>query len=623
MSGIFGIYHPDSLPINPAHLEQMAQSCAHRGPDRTHIVQQQHIGFGHCMLQTTPESVYEQLPFNDPESGLVITSDARIDNREELANKLGLHKLSEIPDSQLILIAYKKWGIESFAHLIGDFSFVIWDPDNQQLVCVRDIAGVKPFYYHHSASQFLFSSEVKQLAEHTEVLLKINECMIAEYLSFSFCSKTETLFSDIYRLAPAHYLVLRQEKIEINNYWAWQPKGYLRYKKTSEYTEHFLELFKKSVESRLRCNDRICAELSGGLDSSMIVGMASNLLKKQNKYLLPTYSLIFSGHPFDEKAYIDEVVRHNNVLARYIEYDEHIFLAWKDQVLHSFEPPDFPNLSVNNPLLSMIKRNDSRVILSGVGGDQCLTGSGYPYLDYLLNGKFSDLFNELLFHFNRNKWHALKKLGINLLWPFIPLQIRYILTEHAAKKHIPKWLEKNFANRTQIIERIHKTDSRLRRKNLGGAGQANMFTGAGNQFFLETLDRQRAFWKTENRYPFLDKRILEFTMSIPDHEKQKCGQIKFLLRDQCNHILPDFIRERTTKAEFSFLFSQAFAHSLFLLESQEDFFYKTNWIDREIFQKYILLKKSIINNNIYTVGHRTWELWFAFAINLWYQELNK
>lgn len=621
MSGIFGIYHPDDRPINSAHLQKMAMSIAHRGPDGTKVVQQDHIGFGHSMLQTTIESLNEQLPFTDTESQLTITADARIDNREELAEKLALHNIADVPDSQLILLAFRKWGCESFQQLIGDFSFAIWDPHNQQLICARDYIGIKPFYYHHSPEQFLFSSEIKQLADHPDVPLNVNEAMVGEYLSFSFCSKTETLFTDITRLAPGHFLIVRPDKISIRKYWSWEPKQHLCYKTTREYTEHFLEIFEQAVKNRLRCDGAISAELSGGLDSSTVVGMANKLLSQNDKQL-QTYSMLFPGLTCDEKTYIDAVSKHNNIPVNYIPYNNYIFLSWREQVRQTFEPPDYPNLSMSNPLLSAIQKSSSRVILSGIGGDECFTGSGYPYLDFLKGKKFLDLINEFRYRCNQKTLPALKRLSINISWPFTPPIIRNILSKRAAKRHVPKWLSENFTNKIQLTKRIHKADPRRFLSNLGGVSHAGIFAGGGEQFFLEQLDRQRAFWKTENRYPFLDQRIVKFSMSIPDYEKQQQGQIKHLLRNQYNQLLPGLVKERKSKAEFSYLFNQAFQHSLFLLDIQKLSLTEMDWIDKSILNDTITSKRKAITLNKYASGHKVWELWFVFSINLWYKEIS-
>ena len=177
MSAIFGIYHRDQRPVGTDNLMAMAACMKHRGPDGSDIWHNDHVGIGHCMLQTTPESLKEQLPYANNEAGLVITTDARIDNRNELASRLdiSINPYEDLSDSHLILAAYQKWGEACVDYLLGDFSFVIWDSKKQQIFCARDHLGVKPFYYHLSERLFVFASEVRAFLKVPQVPHHINE----------------------------------------------------------------------------------------------------------------------------------------------------------------------------------------------------------------------------------------------------------------------------------------------------------------------------------------------------------------------------------------------------------------------------------------------------------------
>jgi len=618
MSGIFGIYHPDNRQINPTHIQQMAKSSAHRGPDGTNIFQQQPIAFGHSMLQTTPESVFEKLPFFDTESGLVITSDARLDNRKDLANKLFHHNIAGIPDSQLILSAYKKWGINSFTNLIGDFSFAIWDARNKQLICVRDYIGVKPFYYHHSAAQFLFSSEIKQLAEHSDVQLTINEGTVGEYLSHSHSNKTETLFKDINRLSPGNYLIIKEGTVTIHQYWSWNPKKQLSYKNTSEYTDHFLEIFEQAVKSRLRSNGIVSAELSGGLDSSSVVGMANKLSLNTNYPKIQFYSMTFPRLKCDEKSHIENVTKYHRINTNYINCRDHIFSTYQEQTEYTFEPPDPPNLLMTTPLIEAVKQNKSRVILSGMGGDEFFTGTGKPYLDHLRQWRLLSLAQEFSYQCKKNLYSSCKGIGLNLAWPLVPQTLRYILTKRAAKENIPAWLSNDFVTRSNLIERIHSSDPRISLDNLGRLSHSHIILDSREQYSLETLDRRRAHQQIEVRHPFLDQRIAEFAISLPDYINQKEGQIKFLLRNHKNYLLPNATKRRMDKAEFSYIGNQAFQQTLFpMINNQQLPIIEMGWVDKKRFTVAISTKRNAISKDKYTSGRKSWELWFAFSVNLW------
>ncbi len=616
MSGIFGIYHSDNRPINPSHLQGMAKSSAHRGPDGTNTLIQEHIGFGHSMLHTTPESLTEILPHTDSETGLVITADARIDNRGELFNKLGIRQSSSLPDSQLIIYTYKKWGVDGFLHLLGDFAFALWDPLKQQLICVRDYIGVKPFYYHFTPDQFLFSSEIKQLAEHPDVILSPNEGMVAEYLFFSFCSKTETLFQGINRLSPGHYLTISHQGLTSHRYWSFNSTKQIYYKKSEDYTNHFLEIFNKSVTSRLRSSTPISIELSGGLDSSCVVGMAHNILRLKNKQAPVVYGMVFPGLPFDESLYILAVSKEHNISVNLIDSQHFNEPQWQKQVHKTYEPPDIPNISMRNALIKQVTNSGSRILLSGIGGDEWFSGSGFPYLDLLNNKRYPALFSHLRYSFSQNQLHTIKRFLFNILWPLVPHAIRRNL---CIKNNnlFPAWISPDFVNRSNIREKILLSDQRTTSSNLGNLLQNTIIAMGTHTFFLETMDRYHAIAKLEYRSPFLDRRIAEFSFSVPEYEHNLQGEIKKILRQKQNHLLPELIRKRQSKADFSFFFGKAFDSYSLTEKSEKMLSSEVGWIEQDKFLSALNDKQKAFKENAFHRGNKNWEIWFALALETW------
>lgn len=150
MSGIVGIYHLDGRPVEQQDVQRMTDSIAHRGPDGSAVWIEGPVGLGHRMLYTTPESLHEKLPLTNRTGDLTITADARIDNRNELFSMLNFNgrPRETIPDSEIILVAYEKWGEKCPEKLLGDFAFTIWDKRKQAIFCARDPIGIKPFYYY-------------------------------------------------------------------------------------------------------------------------------------------------------------------------------------------------------------------------------------------------------------------------------------------------------------------------------------------------------------------------------------------------------------------------------------------------------------------------------------------
>lgn len=618
MSGIFGIVDQEQRRISPSHLNTMAASMALRGPDGTNTICRDHLGFGHCMLCSTPESLTEQLPYTDTESGLSITCDARIDNRQDLKNSIGLPSTGEITDSQLILHAFKKWGTESFSHLIGDFSVAIWESATKRLTCARDFVGVRPFYYHHSNTKFSFSSEIKQLATQPDIPLVANEGMAAEYLASSFCSRTETLFFNINRLPAGHYLTLIDNTIQIYQYWECIPKFRTYYKKSSDYTEHFLEIFEKSVKDRLRCQDPVCFELSGGLDSSCVVGMANTILRARNVPPPKAYSLIFPGLACDESKYIEAALSHNQISPHFIN-------PLEDSCLNAgssrgdFMPCDVPNLAITTPLFNAIKSEESRVILSGIGGDQCFTGSDFPYLDHLTHFKMKLFFKEFQWNFRKRGITTTKKVLLSMVWPLLSKSLRGYLTKINTSRKIPPWFTEDFIKISQIKDRIHHADPRNAISNLGQVFHKMAF-GPTEQWALEKIDIHRSALQIESRHPFLDKRIVDFSLSLPSFDNRQTGKIKLPLRSPNNTLLPDIIRTRQDKAEFSYLINTILKNSLFTQNPSEFSICKNGWIDPNTLQDAISLKANSVKKDPHSSGNDTWSLWFAYSINMWYGE---
>jgi asparagine synthase (glutamine-hydrolysing) len=205
MSGIAGIYFLDGRSVDNVDLERMVARLAHRGPDGKGVWSEGCVGMGLGMLWTTPESLHEKLPLMNQRGDLVITADARIDNRAELIAKLNLTDSppGDITDSELILASYERWGERCTDKLLGDFSFAIWDGREHALFCARDHFGVKPFYYYYLSERiFAFASEIKALLCLKEVPRQLNEVRVADYLVSMFDDKAITFYQDILRLPP-------------------------------------------------------------------------------------------------------------------------------------------------------------------------------------------------------------------------------------------------------------------------------------------------------------------------------------------------------------------------------------------------------------------------------------
>jgi len=623
MSGIFGIYRPSGNPVEPRDLKQMANSTRHRGPDGTETFIKSNVALGHSMLATTPEAEHEIQPFQDPPSGMTITADARIDNRNELIDRLGLEDSITLSDSQIILKSYQRWGTECCKELLGDFAFSIWDPLKQQLFCARDYIGVKPFHYYHSRNGVLFASEIKALLEQSEVETIINESMVAEYLTFSFLSRTETLYRKINRLAPGHYLIVDcHNQVKITRYWFYGPCKRICYKNISDYTEHFLMLFEEAVGARIRCNTAISAELSGGLDSSMVVGMANLLLKKEGVVGPETYGMVFPGLACDESKYIDAVAEMYNLKVRRIQSHQYQQPDWEGQMAFSYLPPEIPNITMRDKMIQSVGKRGYRAMLSGIGGDDWFTGSGNSHLDLLLKGKLRQFLEHFKYQLRVNKKHAIKQLAINMCWPLLHPRLRESLCRCRLSPP-PGWVSHEFLNRVGFYEKKSKYDPRHKLSNLGKTFSLSPFIKGSFPYFLETMDRYHALVGVEYRSPFLDRRIAEYSLQIPDNACYWQGQIKYLFRSEKNILLPEAIRERQDKAEFSYFFQQAIAQPVFKEVVSKYVLKKSSWTDSCMEDKLVARLRNTNPPFQLEKGENWWQIWFYLAIADWQDFLNR
>ncbi|HVU32716.1 MAG TPA: asparagine synthetase B, partial [Opitutaceae bacterium] len=151
--------------MEPTEVGQMVDMLAHWGPDATGVWAAGAIGLGHLALWTTPEAPLERAPYRLEEADIVLTADARIDNRDELRRDLDLaaHPIGSIADAELIVRSYEKWGTDCVDRLVGDFAFALWDGRKRRLFCARDPLGVRPFFYHLDQRRFLFASQIKAI----------------------------------------------------------------------------------------------------------------------------------------------------------------------------------------------------------------------------------------------------------------------------------------------------------------------------------------------------------------------------------------------------------------------------------------------------------------------------
>jgi asparagine synthase (glutamine-hydrolysing) len=503
MSGMAGLFNLDGRLAMREDLEAMGVALAHRGGDADGTWVSDRVGLIHRTRWITPESRTERLPSEC--RGLAITSDTRLDNRDELARELGADPRSS--DSSLIVMAYEKWGERCPEKLLGDFAFALWDVRNQRLFCARDHLGGKPFCYYASKTQFAFASETAGLLALREVPRRSIDFTEDSYHD----DKARTSFRDIFRLPPASTLIVDSQGIRIREYWRLDPHRENRMK-TREYEDAFRELFREAVRCRLRSAYLVGSTLSGGLDSSSVVCMARTLVTEP----LRTYSAVSDDlDACPEFKFVRHVLASGPLRPTLIAVREAPRFSSE---VHDPDPVDSGYLFIPRMLHAAAARDGVRVMLDGADGD-VTTSLGYDYLSYVAQEQgWRAFFREWKGRMRRTGKGSARVLMGSAIGPRLPNWLQSILGLSRCSRH-------------RSLRECH----------------FSMLTSGFLPFGLELYDRSAARFGIEARHPFFDKRLVEFCLALPADQKVFEGWTKSILRRAMRGLLPEAVRLRTDK----------------------------------------------------------------------------
>lgn len=614
MSAITGIFYRKGKKVDPQLIQKMNDKLSHRGPDGSHTWVEDNVGLGHQMLHTTPESLHEKLPFI--EEDLVITADARIDNREELAEELGIADVETVSDSYFILKAYQMWGEDCPDKLLGDFAFVIWDKKKETLFCARDHMGVKPFYYYVDEEMFVFGTEIKALFEVGGVPREINELKIGHHLIPITSERELTFYENISRLPAAYKIIISPQNHSKNIYWTLNPNLELKLNSADDYYKKFLEIFEEAIKCRLRTPFKVGFELSGGIDSSSVVVVAKNVISKE-KRPINTFSLVFDEiKESDESYYINKVVESGEIKSNYLVADSiSPFKEIEEILFYSEEPSQTPNIAMIWELYKEMGKNDVRVVLGGHDGD-CLLYKGEKYLmELFFNLRWKKLILEIISISKVRKVHPIKIFISKVIFPSsnkienIWLRFKGIRKEkdfvNLNKTFVKKFnLNKEYEN--QFLEPFETANSSKKI-------QYYYLTSGTHQMIFEMMDRLTGAFSIEPCHPMMDKRLIEFCYSVPTEIKYNQGWGRLLARLGLDNILPPEIQWRIGKTNFF----PVFERNLLLYEKNrlDNLIFKNKFAKR--YYNYKELPKIYERYKDEIKGADSIDIWKIAILSIW------
>jgi asparagine synthase (glutamine-hydrolysing) len=474
----------------------------------------------------------------------MLTLDGRIDNHSELCQILDIEN-NLAADSLIVMAAFERWGEGCFSHFIGDWAIALWSHPEKLLYLARDHAGARSLFFHQQDGDVFWSTYLETFF-HGGKSFDADEVYAACYL-VGQPVRDRTPYREITAVTPAHYLVFHENGIIRRPHWRWMGKGRISYKSDSEYDEHFLGLFRQSVERRTGPGAPILAELSGGMDSTSIICMSDRLRTERGALptdLLDTVSYYDDTDPdWNERAYF------SCVEARRQKTGLHIPLPLLSEDLlpapiRTLWPGKERRVFENEVLFEESTRSKGyRVILSGIGGDEMLGGVPTPLpelADHLASGDLRRFAERAL------AWCLVDRT------PFVHMTrdaIKYFLEQYSDPKFAPGTLPPWSTTKLRQLLRTSIFDASEEKRSFG-IEPSKIGNGRAWWILLATLPHMNPGLtaRSEYRYPYLDRDLVDYLFRVPREQLLQPKRRRSMMRSALRGLVPTEILERKRKA---------------------------------------------------------------------------
>ncbi len=554
MCGIAGIFGMSDRQQAGQMVQRMNDAIAHRGPDDQGTYVDEFVALGHRRLAILDLSPAGHQPMQNHDASLEIIFNGEIYNFMEIREELTDYPFKTKSDTEVILAAYMKWGKECVHKLNGMFAFAIWDKKNQTLFIARDRLGIKPIYYYQSPNEFLFASEIRSLLESGIVPRKIDQKSVADYFTYQTVHAPQTIIENVYMLLPGHSATLAGKKMVIEKYWdvasnsskASQGKSY------AEVCSDVRNLFEAAVKRRLISDVPFGAFLSGGIDSSAVVGLMSRIQRQPVK----TFNISFDESELSEAKYARQIAEKFGTEHHEFLLTPQDFLKQLPDALKAMDHPsgDGPNSYV---VSKVTRENGITMALSGLGGDELF--AGYP----IFTRSMSLQQKQWLWNLPLPIRSAVGKIILKLKPGIVGIKLKQLLElskgdiahtfpvarQMAPPDHIARLL--NFEMPPDKVAQIINSEL----SNHADMGVYSKISVAEISTYMQNVllrdtDQMSMASALEVRVPFLDYELVEYVMGINDAYKNPVFPKKLLV-ESLGDLLPDEIVHRK-KMGFSF-----------------------------------------------------------------------
>jgi len=649
MCGIAGILNRQGLADRDL-LKRMLDALRHRGPDDEGIYAEGGIALGQRRLSIIDLTTGHQ-PLSNEDGSVWITFNGEIYNFQELREQLEKkgHQFRTNSDTETIVHAYEEYGEECVKHLRGMFAFAIWDAPKGLCYLARDRLGKKPLFYTEVGGQFLFASELQGLLQCPAIRREVELDTIDEYLTYGYIPAPRTAFKGVFKLPPAHTLTTRVEgsgfRVQVERYWQleYEPKLMLT---EDEACEQLMELLREAVRLRLISDVPLGAFLSGGIDSSAVVALMSELSDKPVK----TFSIGFEEAAFNELDYARAVAQRFGT-----EHHEFIVrpnaLEVVPKLVRHYGEPYADSSAVPSYYVAQVTRQHVTVALNGDGGDECFAGyeryagneiaERYHKIPPALRRGVIEPLSHLLPH-SVNRRSRLRQAQRFLEVASQPMEQRYLrwvttvtqeqkedLYSPDFKRKLGNWEIRKLGNweirklgNWEIAERVSQFPNFL----ISLFSDTNGLSPLDKTLFVDVnsylpydllvkMDIATMANSLEARSPFLDHHVMEFAARLPAHFKLRGVTLKYLLKKALRPLLPaDNLRRR--KQGFGVPVGEWFRGEL--RELLHDTVLSQRALQRGYFNASSL--KQMVDDHMQRREDYTYQLWALLMLELWHRE---
>jgi asparagine synthase (glutamine-hydrolysing) len=618
MCGIAGYA---DLVLGPgAAAELLRRMCAvirHRGPDDEGIYADERAGLGMRRLSIIDVATGNQ-PMHNEDGTVSVVFNGEIYNYRTLRTDLEGrgHRFATSSDTETIVHGYEEWGEDVFVRLRGMFGIAIWDARRRALFLARDRAGIKPLHYAVAGGALIFGSEIKSLLETGLVAAELNPAALDHYLSFLYTPRNASIFAGVRKLEPGHLLRWENGRLTERRYWQLAAETAGPARSEAETVDALRSVLRDAVRSHLMSEVPLGAFLSGGVDSSLVVG----LMAEASTQPVKTFSIGFDEPEFDE-------LEHARAVARHFATDHHEYvvrpdaLGMVDKLITHFDEPFGDSSAIPTWYVSEIAARHVTVVLSGDGGDELFGG----YTRYIPHPRVAA--------FDRWAPPGSRRLA-GLLWPWLPHGVRgkNFLRRVSRDAH-GRYLDEIGYFQPDEKDALLSADIR---RGLSGANADDALAARFARFgklpwhgqlmgfdfetylpgdILTKVDRTSMAHSIESRVPLLDNEVIDFAARLPVDLKIRDGRRKYILKRAASGLLPESVLQRRKQGFgvpvgvwFRGGLRQLFADVLLGQRARERGYFNVGFVQR------------LVREHLDGTRDHTLRLWALLIFELWHRQ---